>query len=83
MLRDGLHLKPDIIPTEIERLRRAAGGLRPDLDHFFQHVEKEELAFDTGASPLSDFLEPKIAVIMNSSDGFDVNFERFAWPSLS
>ena len=83
MLRDGLHLKPDIVPTKIERLGRATGRLRSQFHHFFQHVEEEELAFDTGASPLSDFLEPKIAVIMKSSDGFDVHFERFAWPSFS
>ena len=42
MLNNGLHLKPDIVPTKINRLGRAPRRLRLDLDHFLQQIEKEE-----------------------------------------
>ena len=54
MLRNGLHLKPDIIPTKIKRLGRAPGRLLLDPDHLIQDVEKEELVFQTAAPPFTD-----------------------------
>ena len=82
MLRNGLHLKPDIVPTKVKRPGRAPRRLRLDFHHFFQQIEKEHLVLETDASLFADLLKPKMAVSMRFL-GFDGHRERSAWPSFS
>ena len=70
MLKDRLHLKPDIVPAKINRRGRAPLRLLLDLHHFLQQIEQEELVLDAGAPPCTDFWEPQMAVDL-SFDGVD------------